>query len=60
MNASEEELDQHLDEMPAWMNQQDPSALWEEMGRHQEWMQSDIQEMDAQMRQMYGTHGGMM
>ena len=60
MNASEQELDNHLDEMLAWMNQQDPSGLRGEMDRHQEWMHSDIQEMDAHMRQMYGTHGGMM
>ena len=60
MDVTDEELDQHLSEMLAWMNQQDPSGLLEEMNRHWEEMRSHIEDMDSHMQQTYGSHGGMM
>jgi hypothetical protein len=60
MDVTDEEIDQHLSGMLAWMDQQDPSGLLEEMNRHWEQMRSHIQDMDSHMRQTYGSHGGMM
>lgn len=60
MDVTDEEIEQHLSEMLASMNQQDPSDLREEMNRHWERMRSHIQDMESHMRQAYGSHGGMM
>ena len=60
MDVTDEEIDQHLSEMLAWMDQQDPSGLWEEMNRHSEQMRFHVDGMDSHMRQTYGSHGGMM
>jgi hypothetical protein len=60
MDVTDEEIDQHISEMLAWMNQQNPSGLLEEMDRHWEQMGSHIQNTHSHMRQTYGSHGGMM
>jgi hypothetical protein len=60
MDVTDEEIDEHISEMLAWMNQQNPSGLWEEMNRHSEQMRFQIDDMDSHMRQTYGSHGGMM
>ncbi|MGW8179399.1 MAG: hypothetical protein ACWGQW_11660 [bacterium] len=60
MDVTDEEVDQHMSEMLDWMNQQNPSGLWEEMDRHWEQLKSDIQNLHSHMRQTYRAHGGMM
>ena len=59
MDTSTEEVEQHLDEMLDWMDQQNPSGLRQELDSHRNLMRSNIQEMGSHMRQTYGPQGGM-
>lgn len=60
MDSTFQELDNHLQHMSSWMNQQDPSGLGQEMGRHRDQMRADILDMGSHMDQLYGGHDGWM
>ncbi|MEW6442628.1 MAG: hypothetical protein AB1640_16955 [bacterium] len=53
------ELDRHLRDMSSWMDQHDPSGLWQEMIRHRDRMRSHITDMGSHMEHLYGHDGWM-
>lgn len=59
MDTSGEELNRHLSEMNAWMQERDPSGIAHEMDAHWESMSAHLVQMRASMQQMHGSSGHM-
>lgn len=60
MNQSVEELNRHLSEMSAWMQNRDPSGIPDEMNAHWGAMSGHLMRMRASMQQMHGSSGHTM